>query len=385
MRIEPFQIRVPDDTLADLRVRLGRTRWPAPSPDGPWEGGTDHECLRALVGYWAEGFDWRAQEARLNRIPQFLAEVDGARIHFLHVRGAGPRPLPLVITHGWPGSVVEMLRLIPLLADPASHGGDPADAFDVVVPSLPGYGFSTVPQGTGVDPVQIAGRWERLMVDGLGYRRFGAQGGDWGASVATRLALTAPERVIGLHLNYLPGSYRPWTGEGVRPLSASETEFLDRCAQWGEAEGAYAHLQRTKPETAAFGLTDSPTGLAAWIVEKLHGWSDGEGNVEQRLGRDDILTNIMLYWITGTIGSSMRLYRHASRVPLRFGPADRVRVPTGMAVFPGESPACPPREWVERGYKVTRWTPMPRGGHFAAWEEPGLLADDVRAFFRPLR
>jgi pimeloyl-ACP methyl ester carboxylesterase len=278
-----------------------------------------------------------------------------------------------------------MLKLIPMLADPASFGRDPADAFDVVVPSLPGYGLSDRPTEPGMDPVRIAGLWRTLMVDGLGYPRFGVQGGDWGASVSTRLALQAPNQVAGVHLNYVPGSYRPFLGPGTPRLSEAEALFLERCEEWSELEGGYAHIQRTKPQTLAYGLHDSPIGLAAWIIEKLRSWSDCDGDLERRWDRDELLTAVMLYWVTGTIGSSMRLYRDASRVPLRFAQGERVRVPCGLALFPAETPANPPRGWVERAYDVVRWTEMPRGGHFAAWEEPQLLADDIRAFFRTLR
>ncbi len=384
MRIEPFEARVAQDVIEDLRIRLERTRWPD-GFGGDWEGGADLGYLRELVAYWARGFDWRAQEARLNRFPQFRAELDGQAVHFIHQRGCGPRPFPLIITHGWPGSVFEMLELIPRLADPARFGADPADAFDVIVPSLPGYGFSGRPLAPGMHPGAVARLWLRLMSEGLGYRRFGAQGGDWGASVATRLALIAPERLAGIHLNYIPGSYRPSLERSSRPLSEAEASFLEAGDAWSEDEGAYAHLHRTRPQTAAYGLTDSPAGLAAWIVEKLRSWSDCGGELDRRFSRDEVLANVTLYWVTGTIGSSMRLYREATKHPLHFGPGERVSVPVGVAVFPAESPVNPPREWVERAYDVTRWEAMPRGGHFAAWEEPELLAGEIREFFRELR
>jgi pimeloyl-ACP methyl ester carboxylesterase len=380
--VEPFEARVHPDALDDLVVRLGRTRWPADSPGEAWAAGTDAGYLRDLVRYWARDFDWRGQEARLNAVPQFRVRLDGFGIHLLHQRGRGPAPFPLVVTHGWPGSVFELLHLIPRLADPARFGADPADAFDVVVPSLPGYGFSDIPTAPGMHPVRVAELWLDLM-QALGYRRFGTQGGDWGATVATRMALLAPDRVAGVHLNYLPGSYRPPPG-GDAPTQ-DERRFLAACESWYDEEGAYAHLQRTRPATAGFALTDSPVGLAAWIVEKLRAWSDCGGDLERRLPRDEVLANITLYWVTGTIGSSMRLYYEARRRPLQLGPGERVRVPTGFALFPAETPANPPRSWVERGYDVVRWEAMPRGGHFAAWEEPDLLAAELRDFFRPLR
>jgi pimeloyl-ACP methyl ester carboxylesterase len=277
-----------------------------------------------------------------------------------------------------------MLELIPRLTDPERFGGRADDSFDVVAPSLPGYGFSDPPRAPGMHPGRIAELWLQLM-DLLGYDRFGAQGGDWGASVATRLALAAPGRIAGIQLNYLPGSYRPPLGPATQALSGAEAAFLAACDRWEEAEGAYAHVQRTAPDTLAVGLADSPAGLAAWLVEKLWSWSDRSAEGKSTLSRDDVLATVTLYWLTGTIGSSVRLYHEASRHPLRLAAGERIRVPTGMALFPAETPANPPREWVERGYDLTRWTAMPRGGHFAAWEEPDLLAAEIREFFRPLR
>ncbi len=382
--LQPFEVRVEQSLLDDLAQRLRRTRW----PDLPAGAGDAAEIdpgeLRDLVEYWRTGFDWRAVEDRLNRFTQFRAALSGGRIHFIHERGRGSRPLPLVMTHGWPGSVLEMLELIPRLTDPARFGGSAGDSFDVVVPSLPGYGFSDPPTAAGMHPGRIAELWLELM-DRLGYAGFGAQGGDWGASVATRLALRAPGRVVGIHLNYLPGSYRPDLGPGTPPLTPAEVEFLAGCDRWSEAEGGYAHVQRTKPDTLAVGLADSPAGLAAWMAEKLWSWSDRVEGGKSTLSRDEVLANVTLYWLTGTIGSSMRLYREGSRHPLRLGDGQRIRVPTGMALFPAETPANPPREWVARGYDLARWTNMPRGGHFPAWEEPDLLAADIREFFRPLR
>lgn len=382
--LQPFQARVEPALLDDLGDRLRRTRWSQELPRAGSEGGVDLSELRALVEYWTDGFDWRAAEARLNRFSQYRVLLGGARVHFIHERGRGPRSLPLIVTHGWPGSVFEMLELIPRLTDPERFGGRADDAFDVVVPSLPGYGFSDAPTTPGMHPGRVAELWLALM-DALGYGRFGAQGGDWGASVATRLALSAPDRLVGIHLNYLPGSYRPALGPDAPPLSPAETEFLAACERWVESEGAYAHVQRTTPHTLAVGLGDSPAGLAAWLVEKLWGWSGRDAAGKSTLSRDDVLANVSLYWLTGTIGSSMRLYLEASRHPLRLAAGERIGVPTGLALFPEETPANPPREWVARGYDVVRWTPMPRGGHFAAWEEPDVLAAEIRAFFRPLR
>jgi pimeloyl-ACP methyl ester carboxylesterase len=380
--VSPFRAEAAEAALEDLRTRLARTRWPDEPEDEPWRLGAPAAVLRGLVERWREGFDWRSVEARINAVPNFLAELDGARVHFQHVRGRGPSPFPLIVTHGWPGSFLEMERILPLLADPAAHGADASDAFDVVVPSLPGYGYSEPPSRRGMNPIRVARLWRDLMA-GLGYARFGAQGGDWGATVSTRLALEDPVRVAGIHLNYIPGSYAPPLETGP-PLTAAEEAFVRERDRWREEEGAYGHVQATRPQTAAYGLTDSPVGLLAWIVEKLRAWSDCGGDLFARFSPDDVLAHVTLYWVTGSIGPSMRLYAEAREVPLRFAPGERVPVPCGVARFALEAP-MPPREWAERAYDVVRWTEFPRGGHFAAWEEPQLLAEDIRAFFRPLR
>ncbi|HET7452289.1 MAG TPA: epoxide hydrolase [Thermoanaerobaculia bacterium] len=379
--IEPFAIHIADAVLADLRRRLAEARFPD-ALSGGWEDGAALPEMRELVAHWREGFSWRKQEEELNRLPQFRAAIDGETVHFVHVRGRGPRPMPLVVTHGWPGSFVEMRKLIPLLADPGAHGGDPADAFDVVVPSLPGYGFSGRPSSPGMNAFRIADLWARLMT-ALGYARFSAQGGDFGASVATGLALEHRDRLTGIHLNYVPGSYAPDLSSGP-PISPEEQAFLADRDRWVDEEGGYQHEQRTRPQTLAYALNDSPAGLAAWIVEKFRSWSDCGGDWRTRFTAEELLTNVTIYWATGTIGSSMRLYREMARRPVRFAAGQRVRTPTAVARFAKEEP-MPPRSWVERGYDVVRWTEFDRGGHFAAMEEPELLAQDVRAFFRPLR
>jgi pimeloyl-ACP methyl ester carboxylesterase len=383
MDVQPFRVEIPESVLEDLRGRLAATRWPDAIEGAGWDYGVRLEALQELARYWAARFDWRSVEARVNAFPNFLADIDGLRIHFLHIRGRGPDPFPLVLTHGWPGSFLEMLRVAPLLADPAAHGGQKADAFDVIVPSLPGYGFSERPRQRGMHTARVAGLWSLLM-SGLGHERFGAQGGDWGASVTTRLAMAQPQQVAGIHLNYIPGSYAPDLGPESRSLTAAEEAFLRERDLWREEEGAYGHVQATRPQTLAYALNDSPVGLLAWIVEKFRSWSDCGGDVEKRLGRDELLANVTLYWVTGTIASSMRPYFEAREAPLRFAAGQHVPVPCGVARFPKEAP-MPPREWVERAYVVTRWTEMPRGGHFAAMEEPELLAGDLREFFRPLR
>ncbi|SDM78297.1 epoxide hydrolase family protein [Actinacidiphila guanduensis] len=383
MKTTPFTIAISDEQLEDLTRRLRNTRWPDAVDGMDWEDGTDLAFLRRLTDHWQNRFDWRAQEARLNALPQFTADVDGIGIHFIHRHGTGPAPYPLVLTHGWPGTGFDMERIIPLLTDPGAHGGDPADAFDVVVPSIPGYGFSQRPERPGLGPEQVAGLWAHLMT-GLGYERFGAQAGDWGAAVSTWLAHRHPGRVTGLHLNFVPGAFRPPLGEGEPPLTEEEKAFIDSSATWFAAEGGYHHLHSTKPQTPAYALTDSPTGLAAWIVEKLRGWSDCDGDVEQVFSLDQILTLVSIYWFTGTIGSSMRFYREDRLNPTRFAPGERVMPPLGVAAFPKDN--MPPRSWVERVFDdVARWTDMPRGGHFGPMEAAGTLAEEIRAFFRPIR
>lgn len=383
MNMRNFKINVPDTQIEDLKLRLRNTRFPASLDAAGWEDGASLAFIRRLTDYWLNHFDWRAQEARLNRLPQFQATIDGQDIHFVYQAGNGPAPMPLVLTHGWPGSFVEMEHVIPLLTDPASHGGDAADAFHVVVPSLPGFGFSAAPTGPGMSAHRVAGLWLKLM-NGLGFDRFATQGGDIGAGVSMWLARRFPGQIIGAHLNYIPGHFRPSLAGDLAPVTADEQAFLDTVAAWAAAEGAYAAVQGTKPQTLSYAMTDSPVGLAAWIVEKFRSWSDCDGNVERVFTMDQLLTDISIYWFGHTLDASFRIYKENRLRPLTFGPGERVATPLGVALFPKELPT-PPRSWVERVFDVQRWTPMPRGGHFAAWEQPELLVEDMRAFFRPLR
>ncbi|HDR9155919.1 TPA: epoxide hydrolase [Burkholderia vietnamiensis] len=382
MHAVPFNIEIPDHALADLRRRLRDTRVPLLTPAEPWQQGVDGAWLRDLTAYWAERFDWRAAEQALNRLPQFVADVDGQRVHFIHRRGAGPNPYPLVITHGWPGSVFEFDALIERLCDPAAFGGDPHDAFDVVVPSLPGFLFSPPPAAPGVAAFQVADCWAALMA-GLGYRRFGAQGGDLGAAVSIALGARHAGVVDGIHLNYLPGSYEP-ASDAAAPLTDEEQAFVRARAEWAALEGGYAHLHMTRPQTLAAALNDSPAGLAAWIAEKFRAWSDCDGDVARRFSHDTLLTGISLYWFSACIGSSMQMYWENRLQPMRFAAGQRVTVPIAFVRFPKEI-SRPPRSWVERVFDVVQWTDMPSGGHFAAMEEPDLLADDIRRFFRRFR
>lgn len=383
MNVEPFRIAVPEGAITDLRERIERTRWPDQIEGIGWDQGTDRAYLENIVQYWRSGFDWRTQEAKLNKLPQFRATINQHQIHFVHARAKSGHGLPLIITHGWPGTFAEMVKIIPMLTNPEAHGGNAEDAFDVVVPSLPGYSFSSAPRQTGMDTFAIAKLWAELM-RGLGYERFAAQGGDWGSSVATNLAFLFPERVLGLHLNRIPGSYQPPLDPSGQDLTEEERTFVAAHAVWFDTEGAYGRLHATKPQSLAYALNDSPVGLAAWIIEKFRTWSDCGGDVESAVTRDELLTNISIYWFTQTISSSMRLYWETRRHPLHFGSGARVKVPCAVALFPKEI-LMPPRSWVERVYNVQRWSHMSRGGHFAALEQPTLLAQDIRVFFRSLR
>ena len=382
--ITPFTIQVEAETLSDLRERIRRTRWPEHAPGAAWEQGTDLEYLRQLLTYWADEFDWRAQESKLNAPDQFRAYLDGVQIHFVHERAKRGNGIPLILTHGWPSTFAELLPLVPLLTDTDAHGID-GPAFDIVIPSLPGYGFSGRPARMGVNYQYVAGQWHRLM-QGLGYERYGAQGGDFGAGVATFMAMNDPQPMIGVHLGNL--EIAPYTGPGSRPLSAAEKAYRERNEAFWQEEHGYKAIQSTKPQTLGYGLNDSPAGLAAWILEKWRSWADSGGNLDERFSRDFLLTTVTLYWVTQTITSSMRDYFDNDNMRFRvtLGPQDFVNVPTGVAVFASNfvDEGQPPREWVERLYNLRRWTPMPKGGHFAAIEEPQLLAHDIAAFFSGL-
>jgi microsomal epoxide hydrolase len=373
----PFRIDIPQADLDDLRDRLARTRWPDQLPGVGWDYGIPLEYVKELAGYWRTGYDWRVQEARLNAFDQFTTAIDGQRIHFLHVRSAEPDALPLIITHGWPGSIVEFTNIIGPLTDPAAHGGDPADAFDLVVPSIPGYGFSGPTRDRGWNVRRIARAWASLM-ERLGYRRYGAQGGDWGSVISRELGLTAPGQVAGVHLNMFITRMPDDPGE----LTEEESRRRQVLREFRSSGSGYSAIQSTRPQTLAYGLTDSPAGQLAWVTEKFGEWTD-EGLPDEAVDRDQLLTNVTLYWLTGTAGSSARLYYEAARSRTG-GPPAISTVPTGVAVFPREI-ALPIRRFAELTDNIVHWTEFGRGGHFAAMEVPDLLVGDVRDFFRPLR
>ena len=384
LHIAPFSIHIEPEILSNLLERIRKTRWPDQAPGAAWDQGTDLEYLTQLLVYWADEFDWQAQERQLNAFHQFRAELDGVYIHFVHERARHGHGVPLILTHGWPSTFVELLPLVPLLTDPHAHDID-GPAFDVVIPSLPGYGFSERPRRTGVNYQYVAGLWHRLM-RGLGYERYGAQGGDFGAGIATFMALKNPKPMIGVHLSNL--EIAPYTGPGARPLSVAERTYRERNEAFWQQEYGYKAIQSTKPQTLGYALNDSPAGLAAWIVEKWRSWADSRGSLDERISRDFLLTTVTLYWVTQTITSSMRDYfdNDNQRFRITLGQQEFVDVPTGIAVFANNfvDEGTPPREWAERLYNVRRWTPMPRGGHFAAAEEPELLARDIAEFFADL-
>jgi pimeloyl-ACP methyl ester carboxylesterase len=382
--MQPFRIQIPDADVEDLRNRLRRTRWPEAATAAGWTQGVPLDYLRELCAYWARDYDWRATETRLNAVPQFRAELDGLSIHFLHVRSPEPAATPLVMTHGWPGSIVEFLDVIGPLADPAAHGGDRADAFDVVCPAPPGYGFSDKPTETGWGVQRIARAWCELMSQ-LGYERFGAQGSDWGTSISTSIGQQAPERVIGLHLVPPLAPPDPATLDDLTP---AERAALDGLAQSERVDSGYSREHATRPQTIGYALVDSPVALCAWIVEKLWSWTDHDGDLGTALSRDQVLDNVMLYWLPSAGASSARLYWESMEQVNEWisgSVTDTVDVPVAGTVFPRELQR-PSRRWAQRRFTDIRyWSEPDRGGHFAAFEQPERFVAEVRAAFRALR
>jgi epoxide hydrolase len=378
--IQTFRIAIPETDLDDLNDRLARTRWPSELAGIGWSRGVPVEYLKELAEYWLAGYDWRTWETKLNEFPQFMTEIDGANVHFLHVQSREPDALPLILTHGWPGSVVEFMNVIGPLTDPAAHGGDPSDAFHVVAPSVPGFGFSGPIHEPGWNIRRIADAWAVLM-SRLGYERYGAQGGDWGSWISQDLGLVDPERVVGVHVNFLP-TFPTGDPAELEGLSAEDQARLANMERFNTELSGYFSIQSTRPQTLAYGLTDSPVGQLAWIVEKFKEWTDSENVPEDAVDRDQMLTNVMLYWLTGTAGSSANLYYEAAR---SFGEIGQYTTPTGVAVFPREL-GQPIRKLAEQtNTNIVHWSEFDRGGHFAAMEEPDLLVGDIREFFRPLR
>jgi pimeloyl-ACP methyl ester carboxylesterase len=381
VNIRPFQISIPSSEILELKRRLEQTRWPAQIPQAGWIQGMDSDFLRSLVDYWLNRFDWRLAETALNAAPQFEAISDTGSIHFVHLKAARKCALPIILTHGWPSTFAELLNLGHMLANPAPAYGPSAPSFDVVIPSLPGFAFSSAPTTLGTNSLTIADQWAELM-HALGYSRFIAHGGDLGAGVSTALGLRHGDRLLGIHLNFIPGSFQPKIFDPPG-LTEEEVASMARRAAWLEQEGGYSHVQATKPDVLGPALNDSPVGLAAWIIDKFRSWSDCDGNLERRFTKDELLTTISLYWFTRSMPSAIRIYWEGKQRPLKFSAAERVNVPVAVAHFRHEIP-IPPRSYVERGYNVVRWTEFDRGGHFAAMEEPELLAQDIRAFAKSL-
>lgn len=374
--ITPFTIEIADADLDDLKRRLAGTRWPEAETVDDWEQGIPLAYTQELAAHWADGYDWRSREAALNRFDHFRTELQGLGIHFIHQRSPHDDAFPVVITHGWPGSIVEFHKVIEPLTNPTAHGGDAADAFHVVCPSLPGYGFSDKPTETGWGVGRIGEAWDELMLR-LGYDRYGAQGGDWGSAVTTKIGENHGDHCAGIHLNMPIG--RP-TEEATKNPSPADLKAFERLGYYQEKDSGYSKQQSTRPQTLGYGLVDSPVGQMAWIVEKFWSWMDCDGHPENVLTKDELLDNVMLYWLNATGASSARLYWESFG---DFGQGE-VTVPTGCAAFPAEIIPSP-RPWVEQRYNVTHWTDMPKGGHFAAFEQPELFVDDVRAFFRTVR
>ena len=375
-----FAYHVPDAELNDLRDRIARTRLPDEAPEGAWRYGTSVAYLHDILDYWRDSFDWRKQEQALNNFPQYRVPLHGIDLHYLHVPGEGPAPMPLLLSHGWPGSIFEFLELIPRLTHPSRFGGDPRDAFTVVAPSLPGYGLSFKPGQKRFGVEAIADCLADLMVDVLGYKRFGAQGGDWGGFISSRLGAVHAEKLFGIHLNLLALRRDP---ELVQPATAEEQNYLQELNTFLKEETGYQWIQGTRPQTLAFGLHDSPAGLAAWIIEKFWAWTDNKGTPDSAIDRDRMLANISLYWFTGCIGASFHPYYARMHGPWPI--PGKVETPMGYCQFPKEI-LRPPRSLAERTYTdIRRWSVMPQGGHFAAMEQGAALAHEIYEFFRPLR
>jgi epoxide hydrolase len=383
-QVTPFRVEVPEADVADLVQRLRRTRWPEPELVADWSQGVPQAYVQDLCRYWADGYDWRATEARLNAWPQFRTDIDGLAIHFIHVRSPRPGALPLIITHGWPGSVLEYLKVIGPLTDPAAHGGDPADAFDVVLPSLPGYGFSGRPAEPGWGVERIAATWAELMAR-LGYQRYGAAGTDWGTSVTACLGRQDPEHVAGIHLVPPLAGPDPATLGDLTEAERAALASLEHSSQW---DSGYSQEHATRPQTIGYALTDSPAALCAWIIEKFWAWTDHDGHLEHVLTRDELLGNLMLYWLPRTGASAARLYWESISQVNRWiteVASDPITIPTGCSVFPGELQR-PSRRWAQRRFPDIRyWGEPPRGGHFAAFEQPELFVNEICSFFRLVR
>jgi pimeloyl-ACP methyl ester carboxylesterase len=370
--IKKIKIEIDQPFLDSLKSKLKLTRWPDEIENSGWTYGASLSYMKELTDYWVNYFDWRKTESEINKYGNYIAQIDGYNIHFLHIKGKGEKSLPIILTHGWPSSFLEMLKIIPLLTENDNN------SFDLIIPSMMGYGFSQKITQPGCNVAFMAELWHKLMTE-LGYEKYGVHGGDFGAGVSTALAMKYPENVIGLHLNYIPGNYVPVLEENEE-FTKEENDYLDAEEDWYSREGGYSLEQNTKPLTLAYGLNDSPVGLCAWIVEKMYGWAECNGYIGSVFSKDELLSNVTLYWITETIHSSIRLYNENSKNPLIIGKESYIKIPVGIAHFYHESP-FPPRKFIERGFNIQHWSDFPSGGHFPAVEKPELLAEDIRTFF----
>lgn len=373
--VEKFRVSIPQSELDDLNDRIKRVRWPNEIKNSNWKFGTSLTYLKELADYWVKEFDWRIIEKQINSFPNFIADIDGNKVHFLHIKSKRKSAIPIIITHGWPGSFLEMLKIIPHLTESEDI------SFNLVIPSIIGFGFSNKPTDNGSNYGFNADLWHKLMLM-LGYNKYGLQGGDIGAGISIKIAQHYPESIIGLHLNYISDSYEPYLN-GNESMDTNISKFRKAFQTWNEREGAYASVHSTKPLSLAYGLNDSPIGLCGWMIEKFYAWSDNNGVIENCFTKQELLANVTLYWLTHTIHSSIRMYHGISNNPLKFGKDDFVIIPVGFAKFPKEIPT-PPRDYIEKGFNLVHWTELSKGGHFPAMEQPKLLVDDMKRFFEKL-
>ena len=381
MTLQKFQIQIADKKLEELSSRLSKTRWPDQLKDSDWERGMKKDYLQYLVDYWQNGYDWRSQEKELNSYSQFKSKIGGIDIHFIWEKGKGKNPTPIILTHGWPDSFLRYKKIINKLTDPARFGGDPNDSFDVIIPSLPGFGFSDKPEHNGNNNAHVAELWIKLMTEKLGYTKFAAAGGDIGSGVTRYMALNHPNLLIGIHLTDVGIIRDLLMAPDESKLSTAEITYKKTAQQWMAQEAGYISIQSTKPQTLSYGLSDSPVGTAAWILEKFRSWSDCNGQLENSYSKDELLTNVMIYWLTNTLSSSVNMYyENAHSLPAM----GKIEVPTGIALF-AQDILLPPKEWTIKNLNIVQWTEMPRGGHFTAMEEPDLFVEDICKFYRQLK
>ncbi|MDO3694643.1 epoxide hydrolase [Wenyingzhuangia sp. chi5] len=381
MTLQKFLIQIPDSVLEELSSKLSNTRWPKQLKDSDRERGMEKDYLQSLVDYWQNGYDWRAQEKELNSHSQFKCKIDGINIHFIWEKGKGENPTPIILTHGWPDSFLRYKKIINKLTDPARFGGNPNDSFDVIIPSLPGFGFSDKPEHSGYNNAYVAELWVKLMTEKLGYTKFAAAGGDIGSGVTRYMALNHPNLLIGIHLTDVGIIRDLLMAPDESKLSTAEMAYKKTAQQWMAQEAGYISIQSTKPQTLSYGLSDSPVGTASWILEKFRSWSDCKGQLENSYSKDELLTNVMIYWLTNTLSSSVNIYyENTHSLP----PMGKIEVPTGIALF-AQDILLPPKEWTIKNLNVIHWAEMPRGGHFTAMEEPDLFVEDICKFYRHLK